>query len=461
MGWLLKRNESETAEADAASDAPDHPALAGLGEPELEAVRAASQVRKFAPGDVLAEAGLPDPALFLVLEGEVGLLCPRGDRLDLAGTVGPGGTVGGPVHPARPPRSTAAVARGGVTCLVLAAEDLAALPEGPMAALSRGLAAVADGRAEALLTREAETAGRTLAVARRARALLEQRQAVCEGSDMVKKIVAGVPALPMYASRLAAVLQEDQSSASDVVGLAKLDPSLAAVVLKTVNSPYYNLQNKVTDLQHAVVLLGFDQVYQLVMAAGMATTMPNTPEFRELQLHANAVSFIAMEVGRLAGVDKPASLATLGLLHDIGMSVVLLLKEQYPHLAVFLGMLEPGKLGSMLLERWQIPPAFCQAVMYQHHPDILPPDELPESCRNQTAALYVAHLCYDHLRGRSESELPVLFLPEYLEAAGLQAPDLETLVRRRLLPALAQRRANFPEPMRRFFTECENRLGPR
>jgi len=207
-----------------------------------------------------------------------------------------------------------------------------------------------------------------------------------------------------------------------------------------------------------VVLLGFDQVYQLAMAAGLATTMPNTPAFKELQLHANAVSFIAMEVGRLAGMDKPATMATVGLLHDIGMSVVLLLKEQFPNLAIFFGMLEPGKLGAMLLEKWQMPAAFCQTVLYQRHPEILPPDELPEACRRQVAILYLCHLCYDFLRGQKEADLPAPFLPDYMKVAGLGSLSLSLFVTRKLLPAVSSRSANYPEPMRRFFSECENRL---
>jgi hypothetical protein len=202
-------------------------------------------------------------------------------------------------------------------------------------------------------------------------------------------------------------------------------------------------------------------VHQIVMASGLAATMPNTPEFRELQLHANAVSFIAMELARMAGMEKPATLATLGLLHDIGMSVVLLLKEQFPNLAVFLGMLDAGKLGAMLLERWQLPADFCQAVLHQRHPEVLPPEELPESCRALVAGLYLGHLCYDHMRGRSETELPSIFLPEYMQAMGFAGLTLPELVRGKLLPSLGARRGNFPEPMRRFFAECESRRPAR
>jgi HD-like signal output (HDOD) protein len=461
MGWILKQDDDTAGRGPTSAAppaAPGHPALAGLDAAGLEALGAAAPMRKFAGGDVLAEAGSPDDTLFLVLEGEVGLLTPQDGRLALAGTVEAGACVGNLAPMPAPTRQAAAVARGSVACMVLTRDAADGLPEGVRTALLQGVAAAASAQAETLLLGQGEMARRNLLVARQARALLEQRQALCAKSDMVRKIVASAPALPMYASRLAMLLHDAAASATDVVELAKLDPSLAGAVLKSVNSPYYNLQNKVTDLQHAVVLLGFDQVYQLAMAAGLATTMPNTSEFKELQLHANAISFIGMEVGRLAGLEKPATLATVGLLHDIGMSVVLLLKEQFPNLALFFEMLDPGKLGAMLLEKWQMPADFCQTVMYQRHPEFLPPDEIPEGCRRQVAALYLCHLCYDFLRGQREADLPVAFLPEYMKAAGVGNLSLGRFVARRLLPAVAGRSTNYPEPMRRFFSECQNRL---
>jgi hypothetical protein len=233
------------------------------------------------------------------------------------------------------------------------------------------------------------------------------------------------------------------------------------MVLKTVNSPYYNLSNKVSDLQHAVVLLGFDQVHQLVMSGGVLTTMPNSPQFKELQLHANAVSFICMEVARLTGLEKPSSLATLGLMHDVGMSVLMLLKQQFPNLYSFIDMLDAAKVGGMLLERWELPDAFCQVVVHQNHPGYLPPDALEESLREPLAGLFLSHLCYDYLRGVNEAALPSAHLEAWMEVVGQGGVDLPRFVASRLLPAVEARKATYPDSMRRFFGEAASRLKGR
>jgi len=460
MGWLLKRDSDGAAGQDTAAPSvvPRHRALDALADADREAIAAAAHMRKFAGGDALVEARATDAALYLIVEGEVGLLTPRAGHLEVAATVGPGGYVGCLPVPKAARRQVAAVARGSVTAMCLTAEAVAALPEAARFGLMAGLQAVAAAQAEAILVRQADGEARARALAARTRVLLEARQAACAESDLIKRIVASVPALPMYATRLAMVLEDESASAAEVVDLAKLDPSLAGVVLKTVNSPYYNLQNKVTDLQHAVVLLGFDQVHQLVMSAGMASTMPNTPEFKELKRHANAVSFIAMELARLGGSARPATMATAGLLHDIGVSVVLLMGEKFPNLKLFLALLDSGKLGAMLLERWEMPPSFCQTVMYQAYAAYLPPEELPEPVRRPVATLYLAHLCYDLLRGRAEGDLTTPFLPEYVAAAGLEGSALAGVMAR-LVPAIRGRMGHYPEPMRKFFAECLERTG--
>lgn len=460
MSWLLKRDSGDPDGdgTEAPPMVPRHRAVDALADADREAVAAAAQMRKFSGGDALVEAHAVDNALFLIVEGEVGLLTPREGHLEVAATVGPGGYVGALPVPKAPRRRVAAVARGPVTAMCLTAEAVAALPESARHGLMTGLQALAAEQTEAILVRQAEGEARARALASRTRVLLEARHAACADSELVRRIVASVPALPMYATRLAMVLEDESASAAEVVDLAKLDPSLAGVVLKTVNSPYYNLTNKVTDLQHAVVLLGFDQVHQLVMSAGMASTMPNTPEFKELKLHANAVSFISMELARLGGAARPATMATAGLLHDIGMSVVLLMGEKFPNLKLFLSLLDSGKLGAMLLQRWELPPSFCQTVMYQAYANYLPPEELPEPVRRPVATLYLAHRCYDVLRGRAEAEPNTPFLPEYVAAAGLEGSNLQAVMGR-VLPAVKGRLSHYPEPMRKFFTDCMARMG--
>ena len=128
---------------------------------------------------------------------------------------------------------------------------------------------------------------------------------------MIQKIVKSIPRLPMYTGKLTTMLNDEKVSVSEVVELVRQDPSLVASILKTVNSAYYGRLNKIEDFQRAVLLLGFNQVYQLVLDSSLRGIMPDTPEFNELQFHSFLISLIGFEISQLlqsASVTIPESL---------------------------------------------------------------------------------------------------------------------------------------------------------
>ena len=52
-----------------------------------------------------------------------------------------------------------------------------------------------------------------------------------------------------------------------LVEIVKRDPVTAAYILKRVNSPYYGLQRKISEVDRAANLLGFSEICNLVIAA--------------------------------------------------------------------------------------------------------------------------------------------------------------------------------------------------
>ena len=120
---------------------------------------------------------------------------------------------------------------------------------------------------------------------------------------------------------------------SELQILARTLERILSVLLNFLSvyfSSYYNLRNKVSDIQHGVLLLGFNQIYQIIISDGLGKIMPNTRSFREIQYHSIIVSSISYEISLLCEL-KPVTTSTISLLHDIGKSLVLLLKEKNPN----------------------------------------------------------------------------------------------------------------------------------
>lgn len=154
-----------------------------------------------------------------------------------------------------------------------------------------------------------------------ARQLLEELQdefAYYSGSRPIVELLRKLPRLPSYATRLTQIMSDPNFSTKEAFETAKLDPSLTASVLKTVNSSAYALKHKVMDFQHAFVLLGFNQIQQIIMNSGIQSVMPKTPEFQQLQLHSVMVSALCQEIALTVKQGSPPVLGTIGLLHDIG-----------------------------------------------------------------------------------------------------------------------------------------------
>jgi HD-like signal output (HDOD) protein len=285
----------------------------------------------------------------------------------------------------------------------------------------------------------------------RARKLQDSIEALLKGStehyaqsQLIGRLIANVPRLPVYACGLLGRINDPSSSSSDVAKVVREDPSLAAMILKTVNSPFYGFPAQIKDLQHAIALLGMAQVGQIVLSNAILSTMPRTPPFEELRVHSMAISFMAGELADWTGSPRPSA-ETLGLIHDVGRSVVLLLKDKHPSLELFFDLLNHDELGAMLFSHWNLPPDLCEIIRYQGLPQYLPPESLPQGSRTMLLLVALAHEVLDHLTcGASEG----LFFKEHARALGLEAKDRKVLAEEILMPRMRAKARSLPVAVR-------------
>jgi HD-like signal output (HDOD) protein/CRP-like cAMP-binding protein len=269
-------------------------------------------------------------------------------------------------------------------------------------------------------------------------------------SAMIQDMINSFPRLPIQINKLTSMLLDEGASVSEIVGFAKMDPSIVSVVLKTVNSGYYNFQRKISDFHHAFVLLGFNQVYQILMENFLQGVMPKHFNLKALNLHSAVISQVAFDIAQLAKKSKPVMMSTLGILHDLGKCVVLVSKAKKPELDIIMARLNDCKVGSLLLDAWKTPAIICQSVEYQLYPQFSPVEEIPEDCRESVAILYIAHICFDYLNGKMEETYMEPFLEEYMNIVDLSGYSIEKLVAQHILPSLVRKIDIFPDYVRDF-----------
>ena len=76
-----------------------------------------------------------------------------------------------------------------------------------------------------------------------------------------------VPMLPETVQKVEAVFNNPDKGISDMADAIKDDPIITAYILKTANSPMYGLSRTVTDVAHAISLLGKETVRTFTIAS--------------------------------------------------------------------------------------------------------------------------------------------------------------------------------------------------
>jgi CRP-like cAMP-binding protein len=270
-----------------------------------------------------------------------------------------------------------------------------------------------------------------------------------EQSEIIVNIVKNIPRLPLHITQMIEMLAGQRASAKEVAALAKQDPSLVVDILKTINSSRYALQTEISDVSYAITYLGFNEVYQIAISRGLMKSIPDSDEFKEVYRHSLFLSYIASELCQSCDKNRAALLSTIGLLHDIGQTVLLLLRKQNPKWSLFIEMLDPGKLGAMLLKQWNIPKQVCQTIEYQGYPAFCPPAEIPSDQKVNIALLYVGHAACDYLNNGSADALDHPYLDDYLRLLRFGSQGIDQILKNNILQGLRTKLHRLPDFVRK------------
>jgi HD-like signal output (HDOD) protein len=229
----------------------------------------------------------------------------------------------------------------------------------------------------------------------------------------LEKKLADLPPLPTVVTKIMETVNDPNTSAEDLNKLISLDQGLSSKMLRIVNSAYYGFPKRISTLTHAVVILGFNTVRNLVLgvsAFGMlAPKGPSAGLNRGLFWEHAVATAVAASV--IAKKRKPKTRQVIeeaflvGLLHDFGK---LFLDCYFPvQYAVTLAFaqrqgvsvsqaeqtvlaIDHAFVGKKIGEHWNFPPSIVAALASHHVP--LESSEFFESMAIVHAADYYAWL---------------------------------------------------------------------
>ncbi|MDF1583703.1 MAG: HDOD domain-containing protein [Methyloprofundus sp.] len=262
---------------------------------------------------------------------------------------------------------------------------------------------------------------------------------------MYKRLVADVStllSLPEVYLRLRDLLGQPSTNAKNLGEVISLDPSLAARLLKVVNSSFYGFLSKIEDLDRAITIIGIHDLENLVLAASASDVFDKIPsEFIDMSCfwhHSVYVGITAKLLGKHCGFMHPERLFAAGLLHDVGQ---LILFNKEPNLArqaleqalpsddglyhaeqqVF-GFTH-GDIGAELFRVWQLPAIFTEVAAFHHEP------RRAKNCNSAVAIIHLANSLVNTVEpARNITECSPTYDPEAFNIAALSQSVLDNVL---------------------------------
>lgn len=199
-----------------------------------------------------------------------------------------------------------------------------------------------------------------------------------------------LPAFPPVATRLMRLLSNSNVEVKRLIELLRTDVALSSEILRRANSALYGLTSQVSSLQHAVLLLGFEQVKSLGMAVAMGAYLKPAMKVKSLRhcwQHSLACALLAEELAKASYFEHDRAY-TAGLLHDIGLlGLMVNYPREYANLLAVtsenafdlrdterqLFDVDHCQAGSWLAAQWKFPEEIAEAAEH-HHEEPAPGD---------------------------------------------------------------------------------------
>jgi len=257
----------------------------------------------------------------------------------------------------------------------------------------------------------------------------------------LKLVVKEIPTLPIVYQQLFSKMSNPNVSVPQLADIVSKDQSLAAKVLKLVNSAFYGYKKEITTISRAMVILGFRTVRNAALAISVFDYVSGTADddmfpVEDFWKHSLCTASAAKVLGLKVGIKQQEETFICGLLHDVGKIIMKkYFPEDFSEVSRYAiennttwSAAEDALLGvnhctmaKAVLRSWNFPPNLIEAVQFHHslsssasYPDMV---ALISVCN---------HVAYDLGMGSPASQPASECDPSALKELGITHEDLET-----------------------------------
>lgn len=211
-----------------------------------------------------------------------------------------------------------------------------------------------------------------------------------ERVNRILSTVYNVPTVPQIVMEVSNLIDDPKTSASILGKVISHDQGLVTKILTIANSPLHGIPRRVATIDFAIVVLGFKQVKNIVLALSMLETLKISQnkifDQKKYWVHSILTAAASKRIAEDLGFQTSGEVFTAGLLHDLGIPIIYkffkdefqkivndvkeenltYLEAEEKHLGV-----THQEIGRYLIDRWNLPLSIADVVMFHHKPSLL------------------------------------------------------------------------------------------
>jgi putative nucleotidyltransferase with HDIG domain len=208
--------------------------------------------------------------------------------------------------------------------------------------------------------------------------------------EQLVKTVKDLVTLPEIALRIAKMVNDPESSASDIAREIGKDAAVTARLLRIANSPMFGHSQHIASVSRAVTVIGLRQVRDLTVGLTTMRAFAGIPnELVTMESFWRHSVLCAVAAGHLAARAKAGNGETAfvaGLLHDIGQLVLFGRAPDLARQALLMSVdsvddldlhlcerrifgFDHAAVGNALAKNWALPVALAECIQFHHEPE--------------------------------------------------------------------------------------------
>jgi len=238
--------------------------------------------------------------------------------------------------------------------------------------------------------------------------------------EQIRRVLQGI-SVPPQPQIMVDLQMEQVMPEPDLCNIARLisqDPGLSGALLKTVNSSFFGLANRIASIRQAVNLLGCNSVINLINAQSIKGELSDDAivTLNRFWDTAQDVAMASLTLAKRIGYPAPDEAYTLGLFHNCGIPLMVkrfpgymsVLEEAYASASAETRVTDienralntnHAVVGYFTAKSWNLPLHLCEAIANHHNALSLFSDDSGRDASLKTllAILKMAeHICASH-----------------------------------------------------------------